>query len=273
MRTRTIVAAACLLGGAPSALAGPPPLQLTGFGPSSASSWLAGAVAGYNWQRGAVVFGFEGDLSGTELKSETTGGYVSANPAFSYPSADAVAKIDWYGTVRARLGWATGAFLIYGTAGLAYGHAALSNTYNLGTFGQLQSIGPLVGQASPVKAGWVVGGGVEYLLTRDVSLNLEYQYVDLGSVGVGAMTPPAPFERLVGPSASAHAQFQAVTLGVNWHFAPPDTTVASVRTRRGAPVSQPLSNPWEGLYVGGRAGGDWGDRLSVTPPARILPPT
>ena len=264
MKTRTVIAAAFLVSITEAAHAFALRPTATGFDPSSASSWLAGALAGYNWQRGSVVFGVEGDLSGLDLKSETTGGYTSNNTTFTFPSDDAVAHIDWYGTVRARLGWTTGPFLFYGTGGLAYGHASLSNTYNLGTFGLNQSIGPLSAQTSTVRAGWVAGAGVEYLLSRNVSLGLEYQYVDLGSLNLSAQSAPPPFQAVTGPSASAHAQFQAVTLSVSWHFPPPDTASASMQTRGGA-APPPPSSPWEGLYVGGRAGGAWGDRLNVTP--------
>ena len=42
-----------------------------GFGSNSTdgSGWLAGAQAGYNWQRGSIVYGVEADISGTGLKS------------------------------------------------------------------------------------------------------------------------------------------------------------------------------------------------------------
>ncbi|MDR3467362.1 MAG: outer membrane beta-barrel protein [Xanthobacteraceae bacterium] len=274
MKTRTIVAAACVLGFAQPAFARPPLVLPTGFGPASASSWVAGAVAGYNWQRGSVVFGFEGDLSGTDLRSESTGGFSSPinNINFTYPTGDVVAKVDWYGTARARLGWAQGPFLLYGTAGLAYGHASLNTTYNLGTVGQNNALGPLTAQTSPVQVGWVAGGGVEYLLTSNLSLNLEYQYVDLGTLNQDAPSATIGRRTITGPGASAHAEFQVVTLGVSWHFGAPSPAPASTQARRGAPVAMPPSNPWEGLYVGGRAGGAWGNKLDVTPPTTFLPP-
>ena len=271
MQTRIIAALASLLALTDTAFALPPQITPFGFGPASASSWLAGALAGYDWQRGSVVFGVVGDLSGTNLRSETSGGFNSNITNFSYPSGEESAKIDWYGTVRARLGWATGPLLVYGTAGLAFGHVTLANNYGLGTIGRALSIGALDEQTSSVRAGWVAGGGGEYMLNQNLSLNLEYQYVDLGSVGLGAMSAPAPLQRLARPGASVHAQFQVVTLGVTWCFPPPQTAVASSPKHRGAPAAP--SNPWEGLYVGGRAGGAWGNQLNVVPPTRFLPPT
>src|SRR5476649_520170 len=90
-----------------------------GSNSASASAWLAGAQAGYNWQRGSVVYGLEADISGTGLKStmNTTLQSLFVPP----PTAFTTSSIDWYGTVRGRLGWATGPVMFYGTGGLAYG--------------------------------------------------------------------------------------------------------------------------------------------------------
>jgi outer membrane immunogenic protein len=102
-----------------SAHAVPSTTDPVGFGPASSSSWVASAVAGYNWQRGSVVLGFESDVSWMNLKSVTSGSLVSASSTtFVYPS-ELPARVDRCGTVRARLGWATGSFLFYGTGGLA----------------------------------------------------------------------------------------------------------------------------------------------------------
>jgi outer membrane immunogenic protein len=274
MKIKSIAVAACATAFSGSAFAAPPPDMPIGFDPASNSSWLAGAVAGYNWQRGAFVFGFEGDLSGTGLRSETTGTFANSffPPNFVLPSADASARLDWYGTARARVGWANGSFLFYGTGGLAYGNVGLTNNYNLGTEGQEFSIGSLNGQISGVRVGWVAGAGVEYMINRNLSINLEYQYVDLGTFNQASLSAPPPFQTVTSPSATVHAQFQAVTIGLNWHFgAPPSTSsaYASMYTKAAPP---PPSDPWAGLYVGGRAGGAWGNNLSITTPTRILPP-
>ncbi|MGB6398996.1 MAG: hypothetical protein WBF73_25435, partial [Bradyrhizobium sp.] len=70
----------------PPAPQAPPPNPAFGANSASASSWLAGAHAGYNWQRGAVVFGFETDLQATHLNSSMFGG-LSYNPPIVPPPA------------------------------------------------------------------------------------------------------------------------------------------------------------------------------------------
>ncbi|MCS3727829.1 outer membrane protein [Bradyrhizobium betae] len=275
MSSRSFASAAAVallaLASAESASALPATVAPVGFGSASSSSWLAGAVAGYNWQRGNVVFGFAGDLSWTGLKSETTGTFSSGIPAFVYPSADATARIDWYGTARARVGMVVGSFLIYGTGGVAFGNVKLNNTYNLGTLGDTFSIAPLSGQSSVVRGGWVGGFGADYMLTRNLVLNFEYQYVDLGTVDLPAMTAPAPLTGWSSNSASVHAQFQTVTIGLSYKFAPPARASAAYASTRVNTPPPPPANPWEGFYAGGRAGGAWGNNLNVSTP-KALPP-
>ena len=69
MKTKIIVAIAALLVLPGFAVAQPAAAPSFGSNSASASSWLAGAQAGYNWQRGSVVYGVEADISGTGLKS------------------------------------------------------------------------------------------------------------------------------------------------------------------------------------------------------------
>jgi outer membrane immunogenic protein len=275
MKIKSVAFVACALAFSGPASAGFLVIPPIGFGPASSASWLAGAVAGYNWQRGAFVFGFEGDLSGTGLRSETTGRYSDpTNPNFVFPSADVVARVDWYGTARARVGWATGSFLVYATGGLAYGNVSLSDNFSLGTPGQNNGIGPQFSQISSLKAGWVAGAGVEYMIKPNLSLNLEYQYVDLGFLTLAGMPAPSPLQRFASPTATAHAEFQAVTIGLNWHFgAPsgPSAAYASIYNKAAPPPPPP--NPWAGFYAGGRAGAAWGNNLGVTPQqVVVLPP-
>jgi outer membrane immunogenic protein len=253
---------------AQSAHAAPAATNPVGFGPASSASWLAGAVAGYNWQRGSVVLGFEGDVSWLKLKSATSGSLVSSSPApFVDPSEITSARVDWYGTVRARLGWATGSFLFYGTGGLAYGNVSLSNRYDLGTSGQTAGIAPLSSITSGVRFGWTAGLGVDHMLSQNLILNFEYRYVDLGTINLGAMTAPSPFQAMSSSSASVHAQFQTVMVGLSYKFAPPSSPSAAYASKRGRAVPPPPSDPWQGLYIGGRTGGAWGNDLGVSTPS------
>jgi len=216
-----------------------------GANAANASSWLAGAHAGYNWQQGAAVFGFETDLQATHLNSSMSGG-LTHNPAIvPLPASDfasTTALIEYYGTVRGRLGWTAGQWMFFGTAGAAYGNVELSSTFStlgLRTFAQ----------TSEPKIGWVVGAGFEYLLRPNLMLSLGYQYVDLGRIGISSTTTriSGPSSVTLGQAATVHAQFQTVMAGMSWRFAPEGS-----------------SSPWAGGYAGGHGGGAWGNNTAAT---------
>ncbi|MGB8397776.1 outer membrane beta-barrel protein [Bradyrhizobium sp.] len=223
-----------------SALAGVVAAPAFGSNSARASSWVAGAHGGYNWQRGTLVYGFESDLSAMNLKSSMNGGLSYPFPIVPPVPGDAAsttAKIDWYGTLRGRFGVTTGQALFYGTAGLAYGHVDLNSSFS--TLGLT-----LNSQTSSVKFGWVAGAGFEYLLRPDLSLSLAYQYVDLGTANLAGSTTNFV---TIAQTASARAQFQVIMAGLSWRFAPAGSSAA----------------PWEGMYVGGHAGGAWGNAANA----------
>lgn len=214
-----------------------------GSNSANASSWLAGAHAGYNWQQGAAVFGFETDFQATHLNSPMNGG-LQANPPPLGPTEFATthAALDWYGTFRGRLGTTIGSFLVYVTGGVAYGNVDLSSTFSaFGLSTYSQTLEP--------KIGGVAGFGFEYLLKPNVMLTFGYQYVDLGRVDIGSRTAAnfgcCNFVTL-NQSATVHAQFQTAMVGISWRFAPDGS-----------------GSPWAGGYAGAHGGGAWGNPASA----------
>jgi hypothetical protein len=103
-------------------------------------------------------------------------------------------KLDWFGTVRGRLGYlATPNWLVYGTGGLAYGNVNESGSAQPGNPFVGINNAPLVWNQSTTKVGWTAGVGVENALSTNWSWKVEYLYMDLGDVtsnvsgGVGAV--------------------------------------------------------------------------------------
>jgi outer membrane immunogenic protein len=225
------------------AVAGVAQIAAPAFGSNSgtASGWLIGGHAGYGWQKGAVVFGFETDLQGTDLYSSMHGGLQYPFPVSPPPFGDfakTASWIDWYGTLRGRIGIASGSWLFYATGGLAYGDVGLRSDFS--TLGLLTSA-----RTSDLKTGWVGGVGFEYLWRPNVSFGVSYQYVDLGTLSLASGTNDRVF--FISQAASVHAQFQAVMAGFSVRFAPLDA-----------------SAPWAGGYAGVHAGGAWGDKTSAS---------
>jgi outer membrane immunogenic protein len=257
MKTRIIVGAiAGLLALPGSALAQFIVTVPNDSGRDSDSSWLAGAQLGHNWQRGPWVYGFETDIAWTNLKTSISKGFdltAALPPGVEPPSAFTTAKIDWYGTLRGRLGWANGPWLFYGTGGLAYGGVKLNSTFDLAQAPQF-GFTPLSARTSSVKTGWVLGVGADYLWGPNTIVSLGYQYVDLGKAQIAETSNPAPGITF-SQTATAHARFQEVSLGISWKFPPDNMAVAS------RPVM--AADTWEGWYAGGHAGDAWGLRTNA----------
>jgi outer membrane immunogenic protein len=130
------------------------------------TSFTGGGQVGYNWQCGHVVFGIESDINYVRFEANSTaisGGIIPVN------FKD---EINWFGTVRGRLGVTVREHaLVYATGGWAY--ADTSHAFSVPSFAFSQ-------KDDDFKTGWVLGGGIE--LVHDVRwlLRAEALYVDLG---------------------------------------------------------------------------------------------
>jgi outer membrane immunogenic protein len=129
-----------------------------------ADSWksdgvLGGIHIGYNQAFNSFVLGAEADIEGSAMS-----GSVNSDFAGTIKT-----KIDVQGSLRARLGYATGPALIYATGGLAVAH-----------FDTHYDESGTTDSSSHTKAGWTLGAGVEYALTQKWTTRVEYRYTDFG---------------------------------------------------------------------------------------------
>lgn len=204
---------------------------------------FGGGHAGYNWQSGSLVLGVEGDVSSLGRLDDIL---VSG---------------------RARLGFGTPQFLIYGTAGVAYlsqagGLAGVfvgGNGGNGGNGGGVPGLGGDAGQggngfgllAIPVaggdRVGFVGGGGIEARLSPQASAGIEalYHVFDGAPLGGGLAR-----------------DFLTVRGRLTFHLNP-----------AGLPAVSPAILPetgegrWAGAYLGGHFGAIHG--LSANPIGRV----
>lgn len=108
-----------------------------------------GAKAGYDYQVGGILVGFITDAFYSWADGGGVGGLKS--------------DLNYYGTVRGRLGVSLGRFLPYATAGYAYGGLEVS--------------GP-GGSDSKTLSGWTYGGGLEFVWNQDITLHGGYRRID-----------------------------------------------------------------------------------------------
>jgi outer membrane immunogenic protein len=213
---------------------------------------IGGGQIGYNWQREKWVFGLEADIQGSDQKGSTTAacagptvftltnaigpcslghlGDIPAGNAAALPVIESLSqKLDWFGTVRGRIGGTiTPTFLAYVTGGLAYGDVKTTDTVSGANFPGLPGTGttpppPVLVAASfsnsSVRAGWTVGAGIEGVISGNWTAKLEYLYIDLGHVSGSFVTP------IVGPSGgfltasyNSHITDNILRVGVNYKF-------------------------------------------------------
>jgi outer membrane immunogenic protein len=216
----------------------------TKFFDVSSRGVIGGGQFGYNWQTSTnIVLGVEADIQASDITGRsgcivTCGtGVVTAPvgilPAFPVVFTDDTVRhrIDWFGTVRGRLGYSTGPSLFYVTGGLAYGDVQRSGRV-VGTttvvFAPV-TINSFAGSysASTVKAGWTVGAGLESKIWNNWSVKAEYLYIDLGSTtdsfntlyttgGGGAVVGTVAATRTDTSTNRDHV----FRVGLNYHFNP-----------------------------------------------------
>ena len=167
---------------------------------------FGGGQIGYNWQfEPSWVAGIEADIQGGDI--DGTAGLNVAFPGGAL-SASAGSKLDWFGTVRGRIGYlVTPDALLYVTGGWAYGHvktsAALSVPGANFSFSEDHD-----------KSGWTVGTGLEYAFNPSWSSKAEYLYMDLGEDNVYNGTPLAGLTLNVNEKTTVHT----IKVGVNYKF-------------------------------------------------------
>ena len=182
----------------------------------SPRGFIGGGQLGYNWQTGAFVFGLETDIQGSTQR----GGNACVLDCMGGPlpiHAYLEQRMNWFGTTRGRLGYATGDSLFYVTGGLAYGDVVV-NAHEV-----FETFTPFDGSLSHTKTGYTVGGGIETKLNpfglfgNNWSVKTEYLYVDLGTVTDGYRTTLGHFSAL-DHVLTTHTEEHIFRTGLNYHF-------------------------------------------------------
>ena len=148
------------------------------------SGFELGGLIGYNYQWKKWVLGLEADGGYLWLRDSGDTGIFPV-PGQQFFSVATSLKTHYLVTIGPRIGYAFCKWLPYVTGGLAVGDIDFHQQITQRDFFYEQG-----GGVSETRAGWMVGGGLEYAITDHWRARAQYQYIDLGcvdfnSVGVG----------------------------------------------------------------------------------------
>lgn len=154
---------------------------------ASGNAFNVGGQLGYNYQYGPAVFGLEADFQGNVggTASVTSG---LGNVALTEP---------WFGSGRARIGYAFDRLMIYATGGGAYGRLGANGTMAATAF-----------SSSTNYWTWTAGAGAEWAFYGPWSAKIEYLYA-----GTPSSLPPLPVNNVSGSGS-----MNLVRAGINYHF-------------------------------------------------------
>jgi outer membrane immunogenic protein len=236
----TLAATPAVPGVLPAPLAGPITIPFASSTRTAVDGVIGGGQIGYNAQFNRWVLGIEADIQASDQKRNastftTFGGSTPPAPAFpgsftfvtGTQTETVSTRLDWFGTVRGRVGYTTGDLMWYGTGGFAYGQFKTSVTQSSvvnvqSTFfgvppATFTSAGAL--NASQNRTGWTAGGGVEGAIwATGWTWKFEYLHLDFDRVNYVFTTVATG---TVSPSVvtrSVRFTDDIVRVGLNYRF-------------------------------------------------------
>jgi outer membrane immunogenic protein len=159
----------------------------------SQSGAVGGGQIGYNWQLApSWLIGVEWLFDGADIRTR------DIDPTLTLLSDS---KTDWLTTVTGRLGYTINNWLFYGKGGGGWVHESYTFT-ELGVGGV---------STSDTTGGWVAGAGIEYGITPNWTIRLDYTHI-----GLDDRNAQGPFSAFDTVSISRHLDL--LTAGVNFKF-------------------------------------------------------
>jgi len=165
------------------------------------SGGFGGGLVGYNYQINQFLVGIETDLQGADIRQtnndQNFGDVMNT-------------KIDWFGTLRGRIGFLpNSALLLYVTGGIAYGRV------NNSVAGPVLTGSPY--NIDRTANGSSLGGGAEYKFAPNLTARVEYQYINLGK-NDPTNAAGQPYDHLM--TFVNRNKFSSIRFGVSYLFGP-----------------------------------------------------
>jgi high affinity Mn2+ porin len=184
--------------------------------PHSVTGLIGGYQLGYNRQlSNHVVLGIEADAS-----------FTSPVDPVALTPAPFNTTVDYIGTVRGRVGYASGTWMPYVTGGFAWGHSHVNVN---------DAAGIMVSSPGQTQIGWAAGAGVEFAVSGNWSAKAEYDYIDLAR----RMYDLSAFGL---PGLDVDPKLHLVKFGLNYRFG--DLPSATAPVSASGQTALPESTVW-----------------------------
>ncbi len=208
-----------------------------------------GVQAGYNWQSGHWLAGIEGDIEYLHLNFPART-YVAFAGNNNTAVVSAYDNANWVATLRPRIGWADGDWLVYLTGGPAV--TKYDDDFSIWVVNEFG--GDQFSQAAGLRAwrlGYTAGGGIEYAIGNNWSVKAEYLHFDFDRA-TATQVQSTNVHQLITQSADLKADM--VRLGLNYRFGGIDTGAPMLQHFDSAAKTSSIWNAsnWE-FDVGARA--------------------
>lgn len=166
-----------------------------------AGGLIAGGHLGVQRQFENFVFGVEASVTVTDLDDR--------QPSNLSPTISFSTETDTIARITGRLGYAIDRFMPYVTGGYAGADIATKGTV-VGLFPDSFSL-------RDWEHGWTIGGGVDYMLTGNVVIGIEYGYIDFGETTRSGTTAVGGFPFTIGDvDKEIHSLSGRISIKFDW---------------------------------------------------------
>lgn len=152
----------------------------TGTWTKNPDTAIVGIQAGHDWVCKQMVYGVVVDYGTLHLSSSRTETNTFPNNIDQY-SLHTTMRTNWLFTLDGKLGYQTRLYLpslFYFTGGMAITQLKVSNIFNDNS----ALVGAGDSSHSQNEIGWTAGIGLEVAIFENISLNVEYKYINVPSV-------------------------------------------------------------------------------------------
>jgi outer membrane immunogenic protein len=158
----------------------------------NSDGFLGGVHAGYNWQvTPSWLLGAEGDVMFGKRSASSA---QTTFDTFGLTRPDGTMVVsngnnNYLASLRGRLGWIGGPWMVYATGGVAWTDTATNASWAAIPGALSPAPTPSSVSFGGTQTGWVVGGGLEWMLTPHWLIRAEYLHYGFG----GSSTSALPF--------------------------------------------------------------------------------